>query len=227
MPLTLNAVERRVLGVLLEKALAQPQYYPMTVNAIVAACNQKSNREPILELDEDTVWNTLEVLRAGGLISRLLPGGASRVERFKHEVKERLGWEKPQRAVLAELLLRGPQTLGELRGHAARMYPFETPEAVSVVVDGLAQCEPPMVATLPRPPGRAAVRYAHRLYLSNEWEALQQSAVHVPATAAPLADGEAAPAAGLRAEVDELRAEVGLLREAVGELTRRLDELGA
>jgi uncharacterized protein YceH (UPF0502 family) len=227
MPPTLNAVERRVLGVLLEKALAQPQYYPMTVNAIVAACNQKSNREPILELDEDTVWNTLEVLRAGGLVSRLLPGGASRVERYKHEARERLGWEKPQRAVMAELLLRGPQTLGELRGHAARMYPFETTEAVSLVVDGLGQCEPPVVATLPRQPGQAAVRYAHRLYPTDEWEALQQSAAPGSAIATPTADDYAAPAAGLRAEVDELRSEVELLREAVGKLTRRLDAWGA
>ncbi len=222
MPFTLKAIERRVLGVLLEKALAQPQYYPMTVNAIVAGCNQKSNRDPLLELDEQTVWDTLEVLRAGGLVARLLPGGASRVERYKHEVKERLGWEKPQRAVLAELLLRGPQTVGELRGRAARMYPFESTEAVQAVLDGLAHAEPPTVETLARQPGQAAIRYAHKFYEPSEWAALARApsvAMHDPvATPAPLTSAARDELAQLRAEVAELRADVAQLQQKFGEL---------
>ena len=111
---TLNAEERRVLGVLLEKSMTHPQYYPMSINAIVTACCQKSNRNPVMSLDEDAVWSVLERLRAVGLAKRLMPGGASRIDRFKHCVKDVLGWEKPQWAVMAELLLRGPQTAGEL-----------------------------------------------------------------------------------------------------------------
>ena len=239
----LNEVERRVFGVLLEKALAQPQYYPMTINAIVAACNQKSNRDPVLELDEEAVWNTLEVLRAGGLVSRLLPGGASRVERFKHEAKERLGWEKPQRAVMAELLLRGPQTLGDLRGHCARMFPFDTLDAVSAVLEILRQAAPPMVATLPRGPGQSATRYAHCLYHAEEWARLTQDAgvsasvagdpeggpAGRPATAGPpaTADHPAPRASGdaFRADLEELRGAVKDLQAEVAGLKTELARL--
>jgi uncharacterized protein YceH (UPF0502 family) len=217
---TLNEVERRVLGVLLEKALAQPQYYPMTLNAITAGCNQKSNRDPLMGLSEDAVWNTLEVLRAGGLVSRLLPGGAARVERFKHEAKESLGWEKPQRAVMAELLLRGPQTASELRSHCARMYSFDNPEAVTSVLQSLRQAAPPRVAALPRAAGQAAVRYAHCLYPPQEWTQLSQTPAGTtppaaPATARPVASDEWDD---WRTAVRELRSEVAELRAAVVEL---------
>jgi len=225
---TLNEVERRVLGVLIEKALAQPQYYPMTLNAITAACNQKSNRDPLLELDGETIWNTLELLRAGGLVSRLLPGGAARVERFKHEAKQFFGWEKPQRAVLAELLLRGPQTVGELRTHCSRMYPFENVEAVTAVLESLSQGATPRVAVLPRVPGQSAVRYAHRLYPPEEWARLAA----VPAGDAPVTPPPApsATAAGeletLRSALEEVRAEVAQLRAALTELQERVAKLG-
>lgn len=221
----LNEVERRVLGVLIEKALAQPQYYPMTLNAIVVACNQKNNRDPVMELDEEAVWNTLEVLRAGGLVSRLLPGGASRVERYKHEVKEALGWEKPQRAILAELLLRGPQTVGELRGRCMRMYPFETTEAVVAVLDGLGTADPPLVATLPRQPGQSAVRHAHRLYTEKEWAVLASAS---PAGEPPLPTGAASAGSGAHdapAAVEGLRNEVVELRARLDDLAARMDHL--
>lgn len=158
---SLNQNQRRVLGVLIEKSLAQPAYYPMTLNAIVAACNQKSARDPVMELDEDTVWNTLEELRKASLVTRLMPSGTSRTDRFRQETKEVFGWEKPQRAVLAELLLRGPQTIGELRQHCERMYVFENTEAVAAVLDSLRQLTPPVVAILPRGPGQSADRFAH------------------------------------------------------------------
>jgi len=221
----LNEVERRVLGVLIEKALSQPQYYPMTVNAVVVACNQKSNRDPEMNLDEDTVWNTLEALRERGLAARLLPGGTSRVERWKHEVKEALGWEKPQRAVMAELLLRGPQTVGELRSRCTRMFPFESVEAVGAVLEALSQGAEPVVSPLPRAAGQSAVRYAHRLYSDAEWQQLSRSA---GATAAPAASAPAARTAGpeapadIRAELAELRAEVRALAAQVAQLQSRL-----
>lgn len=217
----LSAMERRVLGVLLEKSLAQPSYYPMTLNAVVAGCNQKSNRDPVMHLTEDGTWDTLERLRARGLIARLLPGAAGRVERFRHEVKEQFAWEKPQRAIMTELLLRGPQTVGELRGHASRLYPFEDAQAVQAALDQLAGSAPPFVRPLPRAPGRSAVRFAHLLYPPGE---------------APAEAEEAAPfieRAGANAAVDAAGAEAGpgeasagdvaALWDAVAELRARLE----
>jgi hypothetical protein len=247
-PSPLSDVQRRVLGVLIEKALYQPQYYPMTVNAIVSGCNQKSNRDPEMSLDEDAVWNTLEVLRAAGLVSRVLPGGASRVERWRHEIKEALGWEKPQRAIMAELLLRGPQTIGELRGRAHRLYAFENAEAVAAVVEALAAGERPFVAPLPRAPGQSVIRYAHQFYSEAEWRRLHSAAAtHADAataggtllagsarrgdalsagtSGAGSAVAAAASGAGptptelaLRAEVEALRAELAALRAEVDKL---------
>ena len=240
---TLNEIERRVLGVLLEKSLAQPQYYPMSVNAIVTGCNQKSNRDPVMSLDEEAVWDTLERLRAVGLTARLMPGGASRVDRFKHEVKNLLGWERPQWAVMAELLMRGPQTVGELRGRCARMYPFDNTEAVSAVLDNLSQEQPPRVQALPRAPGQSAVRFAHRLYPADEWEKLAEA----PVASAParVAAAEVAPPGGassstpaavaqvtaelenLRSEVEDVQAEIAEMHEHLAELRRRVETLEA
>lgn len=218
---SLNEIERRVLGVLLEKSLSQPQYYPMTLNAIVAGCNQKNNRDPLMELDEEAVWNALEVLRAAGLASRLLPGGASRVERFKHDVKERLGWEKAQRAIMAELLLRGPQTIGELRGHAGRLYAFENAEAVQAVVDGLCNCAPPRVAALARQPGQAAARFAHRLYTPEEWAKLAFG----PPADTPRAGAEPAASAAPASALADMQSQIGELQAAIADLRLRISAL--
>jgi uncharacterized protein YceH (UPF0502 family) len=233
---TLNTIERRVLGVLIEKSLAQAQYYPITLNAIVTACNQKSNRDPMMALDEDAIWNTLEVLQAAGLVTRLLPGGASRVDRFKHEVKTRLGWEKPQWAVMAELLLRGPQTVGELRGRCSRMYPFENTDAVAAVLEILSHQDPPRVATLPRAPGQSAIRFAHKLYPPEEWDTIAQPPVsgatvaHATAGAAlqpsPRRIGEAgADVERLRQTVENLEGRIAELEEDLSGLRRRVEQL--
>ena len=224
---TLNEIERRIIGVLLEKSLAQPQYYPMTINAIVTACNQKSNRDPMMTLDEDVVWDTLERLRVVGLVTRLMPGGASRVDRFKHEVKTLLGWEKPQWAVMAELLLRGPQTVGELRTRCRRLFEFDSPDQIPEILDNFAREEPPRVEVLPRGAGQSAVRYAHRLYPPEEWEKLSQ----VPAGAAPVAASTPAPAKvqgdleALLGEMREIQADVAGLREQLDELRARVENL--
>jgi uncharacterized protein YceH (UPF0502 family) len=226
MPETLNEVERRVLGVLLEKQLAQPQYYPMTVNAVVAACNQKSNRDPVMDLDEDLVWATLEALRTRQIISRLLPGGSSRVERFKHEIKELWGWEKPQRAIMAELLLRGPQTTGELRSRCQRMYPFEDAQMLGGALEVLTSTEPPTVVQVPRAPGQSAVRYAHQLYYPEEWNALTQASAAgaASAPAPPSVAASAPPPAAdtdLASELATLKAELAALAARVSELERK------
>ncbi|TWT41728.1 hypothetical protein RAS1_28490 [Phycisphaerae bacterium RAS1] len=240
MALTFNPTERRVLGVLVEKALAQPQYYPMTLNAIVVACNQKNNRDPLMELDEESVWNTLEVLRAGGLVSRLLPGMGSRVDRYKHELKERLGWEKPQRAVLCELLLRGPQTPAELRTRCERMIAIDGPELINGILDGLARTDPPLVAPLPRQPGQSATRYTHLLYPEGEQPAISAppaashsapaaatSSVVAPTPHAPAphpADGPA-ERSSLSAEMENLQAEMAEMHQAIAALRRRIERI--
>ncbi len=237
---TFNELERRVLGVLIEKALSQPAYYPMTLTAITAACNQKSNRDPFMELDEDAVWNTVDVLRSRGLITRLLPGGSARAERFKHECSEKLGWEKPQRAIMAELLLRGPQTLNELRTRAARMYTFENNDAASATLETLIQRDPPHVRLLPRAPGQREPRYMHLLYPSEEQERVAAS-ISSGAAAGGAGTGEFGSRAGREAvaampsspdfaaklaEIDELRDTVVELRREIDDLRHRLDRLG-
>lgn len=246
MALRFNPIERRVLGVLIEKALAQPQYYPMTLNAIVAACNQKNNRDPVMELDEETVWNTLELLRAGGLVTRLLPGMGSRVDRYKHELKERLGWEKPQRAVLCELLLRGPQTPAELRARCERMIAIDGPEMITGILDGLARADPPLVAPLPRQPGQSATRYTHLLYPPDEQPMISAApaGAALPAAASTLvahesaspspepagtdkADETGGAAAERRTELENLRSEIAELHQLMTALRRRVERIEA
>jgi uncharacterized protein YceH (UPF0502 family) len=224
LPAPLGPIERRVLGVLLEKSLAQPSYYPMTLNALIAGCNQTSARDPVMNLDEDTVWNALEALRQRGLVSKVMAGMSGRVDRFKHEVKAVFGWEKPARAVMAELLLRGPQTLGELRSRGARMFPFDNAEAVTAVVEALSQSDSPSVAPLPRSPGRSATRYTHLLYPDDERPAATEGAAVVTAAAQPR---DAAPASGetalLRRQLAEVQAEIADLRQALADLRQRLE----
>ncbi len=229
---TLNEIERRVLGALIEKSMTQTQYYPMTLNSLVSACSQKSNRDPLMTLDEDAVWDTLERLRAAGLVSRILPGGVSRVERFRHEVKQMLGWEKPQWAVMAELLLRGPQTVGELRSRCARMYPFETTDAVAAVLAGLGSEDPPRAELLPRVAGQSAARYAHRLYEPAEWEVLSRAPADAVTPASlvahiPSADSldSNVPLEPSRSELALLRGELSELRESLADLSRRVERL--
>jgi uncharacterized protein YceH (UPF0502 family) len=227
----LNEIERRVFGVLIEKSLAQPTYYPMTLNAVIAACNQKSNRDPVMALDEDTVWNALDALRERGFVSRILAGMSGRVDRFRHEVKTAFNWEKPQRAIMAELMLRGPQTLGELRTRCTRLYPFENADAVAAVVQMLCESDPPLVAPLPRAPGQSAVRYAHRLYPAGERpEAAEpQPEAAEPQPVAPAVMDSAAASGGVsgpaNSRLQEIEEELAGLREALTDLQRRLSAL--
>lgn len=163
MAITLSPTEMRVLGVLIEKSMTQQQYYPMTLNAIVAAANQKTNREPVMDITEAEVASALHGLTQWQLASQAPPDRGSRSNRFRHEVETRLGWESPERAVMAELMLRGPQTAGEIRTRASRMTHLGEVEHVRQVLSELERAEQPMVRELPRQPGRSSTRFIQLL----------------------------------------------------------------
>ena len=158
----LDRVEERVLGSLIEKAVTTPDYYPLTLNSLTAACRQKSNRDPVVDVDEQTVASALERLQEAGL-TRVITGADQRVPKYRHLFSEICGLQAAQTAVVCELMLRGPQTLGELRTRASRMHPFEELSQVEVILQGLCASEPALVVQLARQPGRKESRYAHRL----------------------------------------------------------------
>ena len=147
--------ESRVLGVLIEKAFTTPDQYPLTLNAVVNGSNQKNNRDPVTTLDDTRAFDALEGLRGKGLVVRADMAG-SRVNKFKHQTGDTLHVRPAEVALLAELLLRGPQTLGELRGRASRMQPFESIEAVKNMLGALMSREEPLVKELPPAPGSRA-----------------------------------------------------------------------
>src|ERR1700683_54398 len=163
MGIQLDDVEVRVLGALMEKEVATPEYYPLSLNALVNACNQKSNREPVVAYDEDTVETALDGLRAKGLAVRI-SGQDMRVPKHAHRLSEVINLGRREAAVLCVLMLRGPQTTGELRGRTERLYQFDDLEAVDACLARLMEWEPePLVARLPRQVGYKEVRYAHLL----------------------------------------------------------------
>jgi len=159
MALQLSDVEVRVLGALVEKEITTPEYYPLSLNALVNACNQKSNREPVINLGEDAVRSALRSLSDQALARSA--GGDSRVAKYEHRLNELYNFHRHEIAVLCVLLLRGPQTPGELRTRAERMDSFECLEAVHSALNLLALREPPMVKVLPREPGTKESRYLH------------------------------------------------------------------
>jgi uncharacterized protein len=158
----LNEVETRVLGSLVEKELTTPEYYPLSLNSLVNACNQKSNRYPVMNLEERAVSEALRRLGKEGLAG---PADAmdNRVTKFGHRLQEAFNFDRREIAVLCELLLRGPQTPGELRSRAERMHRFDDLGQVQSTLQRLAQREPPLVKVLPRQPGTKEARYAHLL----------------------------------------------------------------
>jgi uncharacterized protein len=205
----LNAAEARVLGALVEKEITTPEYYPLSLNALVNACNQKNNREPVMNLDEDAVRTALRGLDDDGLAGPSR-GAESRVTKYEHHLQEVFNFTRGETAVMCVLLLRGPQTPGELRGRTERMHRFEAVDDVIGTLQRLTQREPALVAALPRQPGTKETRYSH--LLSGEVDAAQ----------APEAGIVAAPdddrVERLAAEVAELRREVEELREKVERL---------
>jgi uncharacterized protein YceH (UPF0502 family) len=160
MDFQLDAAEARVLGSLLEKEVATPEYYPLSLNALVNACNQKSNREPVVSYDDDTVEVALEGLRTKGLALRST-GRDSRVPKHAQRFTEKYNLGRREAAIVCVLLLRGPQTTGELRGRTERLYTFDDPEAVESTLHRLAEME--FAVQLPRQPGTKEPRWAHLL----------------------------------------------------------------
>jgi hypothetical protein len=160
MSLQLTETEVRVLGALIEKDITTPDYYPLSLNALVNACNQKNNREPVMNLDEDSVSDALASLQEKRLAGPA-SGADSRVTKYEHRLQEAFNFDRREIAIVCVLLLRGPQTPGELRGRTDRMYRFEALDDVVSTLDRLAQREPPLAAVLPRQPGTKESRYMH------------------------------------------------------------------
>jgi uncharacterized protein YceH (UPF0502 family) len=215
----LDEAEVRVLGALMEKEVATPEYYPLSVNALVNACNQKSNRDPVVSYDEDTVETALDGLRAKGLAARI-SGHDMRVPKHAHRLSEVINLGRREAAVLCVLMLRGPQTTGELRGRTERLYQFDDLEAVDACLTRLMEWEPePLVARLPRQVGYKEVRYAH--LLSGE-----PQTVPMPSLAAPTANVREAgndSVARLQASVDRLEAEVADLKRQFAEFKKQFE----
>ena len=217
--ITLDAVEARVLGCLIEKEMATPEYYPLTLNALTNACNQKSNRDPVMALAETDVVRALDRLRHGGLAMQSAEGG--RVPKYRHTLAEKLYLEPEELAVLCELLVRGAQTVGELRGRAERLYPFKDLADVEAVLQSLEQKEPPLSVKLPRQPGRKESRHAHLLAGMPEEEFSPGELPAEPATLRVRA--EEARLEMLEREVASLREEMESLRKEMADFRAQFD----
>ena len=159
---TLNDTEVRVLGSLIEKEITTPDYYPLSLNALVAACNQSSNRNPVSHFDENTVGSAADSLREKKLV-HLVDRGESRVTKYRHVLYEAMNLGRPAIAVMCVMMLRGPQTVGEIRTRSNRLYDFSSLEEVETTLNSLMSGEPPLVVRLPRQSGQKEVRYAHLL----------------------------------------------------------------
>jgi uncharacterized protein len=205
----LDPAEVRVLGVLLEKEATTPEYYPLSLNALVNGCNQKSNRYPVVNFDEEVVAAAADRLRARGFATRIIGNG--RVTKFSQRVSEALNLGRRELAVLCTLLLRGPQTLGEIKDRSERMYQFSDLEETALVLDKLAEWPGgALIAKLPKQPGQKEARFAH--LLAGEPEINTQPE---PTTASA---GSANEIAALQQELQELRAEFN-------DLKKRFDDL--
>ncbi|MGB2628440.1 MAG: YceH family protein [Candidatus Acidiferrum sp.] len=210
MALQFSENEIRVLGCLVEKESTTPEYYPLSLNALVNASNQKSNREPVLSLDEAAVRNALRSLTEQALVRSA--SGDSRVAKYEHRLNELYNFHRHEIAVLCVLFLRGPQTPGELRTRSERMYAFEDLEAVHSALNLLMRREPPLVKVLPRQPGTKESRYMH-LFAGDE--SPLERIEYVDSTTGPSLTGSQAAdrISQLEVEVDALRRELETLRE--------------
>jgi uncharacterized protein YceH (UPF0502 family) len=218
--LKLSIAEGRVLGALVEKEVTTPDYYPLTMNALMNACNQRSNREPVMDLDEDDTRQALHSLEAKGLAGRARSADG-RVTKYEHWLGEAFNFTRAETALICVLLLRGPQTPGELRGRTERLHEFAEISDVTAGLQRLVEREPPLVALLSRQPGSREARYAH--LLSGPVESI--------AVPSPGQFARAPQPAEIPSEQDDrivqLEATVAELRRELNELKRKFDEMFA
>lgn len=213
----LDPVAQRVLGSLIEKELATPDNYPLTLNALTAACNQTSNRDPVMELDESEVRRSLDDLAGQGLARGIHPS-SGRVMRYREELREKLHIHPPELAILAVLLLRGPQTVGEIKIRTNRLFDFIDLSHVEITLGALADLSTPLVTELARRPGQKENRWAQLLGggpPGEEETAADAAVVTTPTRSAPRIDRIEAleqEVTALREEVAELRAELAAFR---------------
>jgi len=215
-PIKMTAAEARVLGALVEKEGTTPDYYPLTLNALINACNQRSNREPVMDMDEDDVRQALHGLEAKQLAGRARAADG-RVTKYEHWLGEAFNFSRAETALMCVLLLRGPQTPGELRGRTERLHEFAEISDVLAGLQKLMEREPSLVAVLPRQPGTKESRYAHLLSGPVESIALAMPGQSAPQSTAstPETDDRIAQ---LEATVAEIQREVASLREKIDSL---------
>ena len=219
MQVILNDVEVRVLGSLVEKQVTTPEYYPLTLNALVQACNQKNNRNPVTALDETSVSQALESLRGKNLVY-VFYGSTSRVAKYKHMMGEIYGLDARELAVMCVLMLRGPQTSGELRGRTERLYDFSGLGEVEETLSALEAKEPDaLILKLPRQPGQKEARYAHLLAGEVSLEYQTDGQDSDPAISQTKRDRLSA----LEQEVEALRAEIKSMRQEFEEFKTQFD----
>jgi hypothetical protein len=214
----LDEIEVRVLGSLLEKEITTPDYYPLSLNALINACNQKSNRDPVMALDESAVRQALDSLNEKSLASQATSAD-SRVTKYAHRLQEVFNFDRGEMAALCVLLLRGPQTPGELRGRTERMYKFDDLGVVESALHRLMKREPPLVKKLARQPGTKESRYAH--LLAGDVEGWSAPAETQPVAAASGQDEQRITR--LETEVQSLREEIAALRQQLEEFRRQFE----
>jgi uncharacterized protein YceH (UPF0502 family) len=219
MPTLLNDVEARVLGSLVEKQVSTPEYYPLTLNSLTLACNQKNNRNPVTGYDESTVMKALESLREKNL-AYVFYGSNSRVPKYKHVMPEVLRLNPQELALMCVLLLRGPQTLGELKDRTARLYEFSNLEEVEQSLNALSSKEPdPLVMRLARQAGQKEARFAH--LLCGEPIAETTNEMEVPRRTVRI--GESERMSALEQQVQSLRADVDVLQQQFEAFKKQFD----
>jgi uncharacterized protein YceH (UPF0502 family) len=218
----LNEVEVRTLGSLIEKQVTTPEYYPMTLNSLVNACNQLTNREPVVKYDEKTVARSLEDLREKQLIWVVSQAG-SRVPKYEQRLTEALRLSEQETATLCVLMLRGPQTPGEIRGRTGRLYEFKELEEVELTIQSLSTAEPrPLVTKLPRLPGTKESRFAH--LLSGEVKITEPAEARVRPEAAMLeVRGENERLARLEQRIESLEGELAALKQTLMDFKKQFE----
>ena len=217
----LSPIETRILGSLIEKQITTPEYYPLSLNALVNACNQLSNREPVVSYDERTVARSLEDLREKQLIWAV-SGAGSRVPKYEQRLTEHLQLSEQETAGMCVLMLRGPQTPGEIRSRSGRLYSFETLEEVELTLESLVRAEPrPLVTKLPRQPGTKEARYAQLLSGEVIVEPRETSIRPEPATIEVREEKE--KFLKLEDEISQLKEEFATLKRQLEEFKRQFE----